>query len=77
MSRAAIQIALAKRLDTFGKDDRRQQYEGGSATDIAFEKIRRLERLEGKKFLHHIVLVLLAAALARIPEVIAILKRFL
>ena len=72
-------VQLAKRLGTYNKIDRSLQYQGNYSPkallhndDLAFQKLRKMEQ---QKFRHHIVAIVLAAALARAPEILAFLNR--
>jgi hypothetical protein len=72
-------IQLAKRLGTYNKIDRSLQYQGDYSPksllhndDLAFQKLRKMEQ---QKFRHHIIVILVAAAVARAPEIIAFLKQ--
>lgn len=76
-------IALAKRLGTYNKIDRSRQYEGRKYTseallnndNLAFAKIRTLER---EKFHHRLWLIAAttaSAALAKAPEIYSFLVK--
>jgi hypothetical protein len=80
-------IETAKRLGTYGKLNRAKQYEKEIDADeielrkrllrndnLLFEKVRRVEEL---RFWHRLGLVLIASAIARLPELIALLRRLL
>lgn len=78
-------IETAKRLGTYGKINRRAQYESDRYSteklrlndDLLFEKVRALEALENRKFWHRLIVVISAAVISRMPEIVAFLKRFL
>jgi hypothetical protein len=74
-------IELAKRIGTYGKIDRSAQYQGNYSPkallhndDLQFQKLRQMER---SRFRHHLIAIVLAAVLARAPEIAAFVMRLL
>lgn len=80
-------IEFAKALGTYGKIDRKRQYEGEFDGLDGVELRRKLQnkydqlfanqrRLEQQRFHHRLMQIAAAAALARLPEIYEFISKF-
>jgi len=73
-------IELAKRLGTYGKHDRSKQYTERYSSEVLLRNINlifaKLREREDRELWGQIIVALVTAALARLPEIVLFASRF-
>jgi hypothetical protein len=73
-------IELAKRLGTYGKHDRSEQYQGRYSNEVLLRndnlQFAKLRELEDRQFWHGVAIAVVTAALARLPEFVVFVMQF-